>query len=267
MYLLVRKWTGSSTAAYIAGLCFCLAPLRFGPVVGQPHILATQYYPLILLTLDQAVRGRIRAGVVAGLLIALQCLVSFYLAYQVLMIIGALLLAVVVTQGFSWITKRSCAALLLAGLLAVIPVVAVSLPYLEARAGGSITAFEFGPSWVRGIPWYSLGTHVGLMASALGIAALPFLVHAWISGRLRMAQRMLACVMICLAAALLWRGPILSLPSWLDPYSWLATVLPGFSSLRGTQRFAVLGSFGLSVLAGFSVAGGLGLLRRFSVGG
>ena len=52
MHALAWTWTRSTVAAYAAGLSFAFAPWRINGL-NWPHLLSTQYLPLVVLALER----------------------------------------------------------------------------------------------------------------------------------------------------------------------------------------------------------------------
>lgn len=72
MHLLVRRWTGSTAAAYAAGLTFACAWWRL-LTIPVPHTLYVQYFPLVLLGLERtAATGRLRPALLTAAALTLQ---------------------------------------------------------------------------------------------------------------------------------------------------------------------------------------------------
>src|SRR5579871_3935628 len=138
MHLLIRRWTGSQAAAYVAGLAYVFAPWR-QLTFHWPHLLETQYFPLLLWAIDRVVaEGSMAAVCLAVVFIALQLLCSYYLAYMA----GVLLACYLIVQGALGMLRRHWRAL---GISVGVPFVilgVVSIPYVT---GGSRVAWDIPP--------------------------------------------------------------------------------------------------------------------------
>ncbi len=263
MHLLIDRWTGSTAAAYTAGLAFAFAPWRLSNF-QTPHQLCVQYFPLILLTLDwAAVSGRVKIGLLAAGVITLQLLCSYYLAYITLVIVGCYLVALLIADGRR--LREAWPALACAVILPPLLLVPLSLPYVGAITssmrqylGGNLIARVAAkltpPSIVVG---YYVGQGIAVLA-----ALLPF---AWLVTRHRVETRTwlrLFCLLLLVGAGFtISPGPAGMLNGWIAPYAWLSAVIPGFSLVRVPGRFAVLASLGASALAGFTVVHALGAVE------
>lgn len=257
MHVLVRKWTGSAAAAYVAGLAFAFAPWRIPDGLVRTQLLLVQYFPLILLGLDHTARtASMRAAVGTGLLITLQVLCSYYVGYQAFVLVGAFWGADLLGRGLRgrW---RNMGALCLAVLVPVLLLVPASLPYVWARRSGNL-GFEWTAAEVLahtlGTPAFVARRYVGFGTLILGVLALPRLGRLWRSDH-DAAVRMLALASITVAGFFFARGPAPILGSRLVLYDWIGAVVPGFGNIRAPVRFATIPSFGLSALSGFAVAG------------
>jgi hypothetical protein len=259
MHLVIRAWTGNGAAAYAAGFAFAFAPWRIPDGLSRPQLLQVQYFPLILAALDRTARtGTIRVALAAALVLAVQSLCSYYLAYQAFLVAGALVLADLVGRG--WRGRGRALGLVGFALLgAVIVVVPVTLPYLHAQVHGGLP-FQFTEAqrfFALVTTTAVLARHaVGTASCVIGLLALVPLARSWSTERAR-GIRILALLVITVAGFVLARGPVPLLGGRLQLYDWLGAVVPGFGNLRAPARFAIVASFGTAGLAGFAVAAGL----------
>jgi hypothetical protein len=256
---LVLRWTGSTLAAYTAGLAFAVAPWRL-IYFHWPQLLSIQYFPIVLYTLDRAATSeRFAWGVIAGVALALQMLCSYYLAYMVAVLAGCYAVADVLVRGIRG-RPRALASLALAIVFAATVMALVSRPYLELQKAGVL---EFLPGVSKellaqamaafGSP-HNVLTSVGIWLLALALLA-PLAFARAVRGADRDAvARIVALVFMVIAAVGLAVGPAGLLGGWFAPYAWLSAIVPGFSAIRLPTRFALLCSFAVSVLAGFGVA-------------
>lgn len=91
-YILVRHLTGSGWAALIAGSAFAVLPFRIAHFrAGHLNVLATMWYPLILLGIIEVIlrpRESSRYGLLAGLGFGLLAHSSMYACYLTLLTFG-----------------------------------------------------------------------------------------------------------------------------------------------------------------------------------
>ena len=149
MFLFVRHHTRSVPAALLAGAAFTFTYFR-AQTIPQPQYLGIQYLPLALLCVDLWLERR-RVGWLVGLALAigLQALSCVYIGFFTLIAVPvyALLRLLDVRE------RRGAAA---AGLLAafgcgVVALLPAALPYLRARAEGTIPQHD--PAMIRYFSW------------------------------------------------------------------------------------------------------------------
>ncbi|NOZ07148.1 MAG: YfhO family protein [Chloroflexi bacterium] len=298
-YLLVFSLTGSRPAGIVAGLIFAFAPFRFGHL-SQIQLLSSQWFPFVILALDRLLRrashsayGKIqyKSILLFVLFFSLQCLASFYYAFQ------AALVVVLYTLAFFIVHRRHVhrAVILhlsLAAILSALVVLLPSVPYLqvqrELNAGWSLASNEtFSASLQAYLYTAPNNALYGSLTSSLAYVygpccppdtlfpgLLPLLLAmlglaSWRrqrpGGTLRLRQGFYSLLLI--AAFILSLGPslhirageLVRLPFSL-PYAWLYHTLPIFRAMRAPVRFANLVMLALAILAGWGTAS---LLRRF----
>jgi hypothetical protein len=98
-YLLVYRLTGRRYAAFVAGLIFAFCIYRFS-LLSKLQLLSTQWMPFTLLYLDQIAnrKSQIANSLLFALFLSLQCLASFYYAFQSALTIALYLVWFAVTQ-------------------------------------------------------------------------------------------------------------------------------------------------------------------------
>jgi hypothetical protein len=255
-FALVGAATGSGWAGLLAGFVYAFAPWRthsFVPV----QTFSIQYLPLALLALTAYLRRGGRGVLLAGLAaLLLQLLVAYYLAYAALVTLAVWLGAVALTE-CPLLARRWLA--LGAGLAGVLSAVAaVSWPYLLRRETGAIRAYGGALGTAFLTRWLGPGLvmrqeHVYLGFVPLGLAALACLPPLGADrGRVAAVGRFLAVALagwvLCLGSHVEVAGIRVPLP-----YSWLAMVVPGFSSMRVALRFFTLVILGVGGLAGVGI--------------
>jgi hypothetical protein len=258
MYVLVRRWTRSALAGWVAGFGFAFSPWRLPGDLKHGWLLQVQYLPLILLGLDRTLAtGSFRTAAWTALVLALQALCSYYLGYAAFALVGVFVCVDLVLRGIRG-RSRSFAALAIAVLPALAILVPLTLPYLRLSALGEITAPD--PALQQEIygalrePLLGLIFRPGAYAIlALAGFALLGLPRVWRTRRAT-AFRIVVLLAIALVGAALARGPTPVADSGSSPFAWLAAVVPGFANVRAPRRIIVLFSLATSALAGFAVA-------------
>jgi hypothetical protein len=254
MHRLIARWTRSTAAAYAAGSAFAFSQIRYGHLGGSIHLLAVQFLPLVALGVDATLRsGRRRTAILTAIVVVLQSLCSFYLAYVTWMLVAALVATHVLCLG----SRRRTAALgttllALGGALAVVAVTA--LPYLAARGGGRLQFDDRDPFWLTvwaaATPTTIARTMAGGVPSTIALCALPLL---WLRRRTdrRTAVRLLGLVVAGTVATILAAGPA-GYGRLL--YRAFDAVVPGFTNIRAPGRFGYLTAFVVAALVGFATA-------------
>ena len=251
MHALLWSWTGSAVAAFVAGLAFALAPWRINGL-NWPHLLSTQYMPLVVLGLERTVMTR-RPSAIAllALALSLQLLASYYLAQMTALVVAAFVVA-----NLGTIRSRRSWAALAAGLAPPLAaLLLISMPYLDAqregllRRGHNDQALEILATF--GQPLAVLRGFVGWGPLALALVAL-----APADGFTRKRAWTLAVLLV--VALIISPGPRGLWNDVLPLYSWLEAVVPGFSLVRVPFRFGILASFAAAAMAGL---GAWALLR------
>ena len=268
MFVLVRRLTADWRPAMVAALAYACLPYRF---VHYSH-LELQFTWGIPLALCLAHRvfdaGRLRDGLLLGLVVGLQAACSlYYTAYLGVFLAGV---GVILWRG-SAVRGRSASALAAGALVAGLCAVFVVMPYVTNRASvgeRGIIDVEFysatpanylaPPEGNRlfGAALKRFGEHEKRLFPGFLLAALA-LVGAW---PLRSVPRLAyaAGTLLAFDASLGSNGLV---------YPLLFHFVPGFKGFRVPARFGMFTATGLVVLAGYGAAR-LGLLaRKFRGGG
>ncbi len=256
-HLLMRRWTGLESAAYVAGLAFAFAPWRFPKAIGLPHLLQLQYFPLILLAVDSIMtHKRHRDGVALGLILGVQTLSSYYLGYQAFLIVALFIIAQLVTAGPRALLS-SIGALMTSAVVAMLVILPLTIPYLTAAARVGIRTMDWSDQfmslWATISQWQAIQAAVGPGTLAMSLLAVPLALLRGVNDR-DTARRLTACVLIATAGVLLMRGPLGLFGSTVSPYSLLATVVPGFENMRAPGRFVYLLALAAAVLSGYLIS-------------
>ncbi len=265
-FALVREWTGSASAAFLAGAAFALGPQLTGSWI-RLHCSAVHFFPLVLLFAWRAARApRARTLALLALVTALQLLAGIYVAFELAVLLAAFAPALVVEARRH---GRSGAAPLAALAVGALALGVVAPAYLRVRASGTlppladalahVTTTSPGPAAV--LRWLLDDLTLPLAGLALvGLVAGPVPLH------LRLALLLAAYLGFVLGAGTrLAIVPGSELPSL---YELTMRLVPGFAGMRSPSRFVVVALLALDLLAGLGAARALALVRaRFTDGG
>jgi hypothetical protein len=124
----------------LAGVIFAFIPFRYQQFGNHLPLMGTQWIPLVFLFAERSLRTRHwRDAFLLGLFFALNVLSSWYYAA----IVGLLLVVYLLWRTRPWRAHLADRGLLACGLVAmltaVILVLPIALPYLQARADGNLT--------------------------------------------------------------------------------------------------------------------------------
>jgi hypothetical protein len=269
MYALARSLEASQAGAWVAGTVFAFQPYRFAHY-PQLELLWTCWVPLALWALHRAfLTGRVSAGALVGLFVALQALSCLY--YAVFLVTGLAIVAIVMGAGRK---PTELASLARAGLAALIVTAVIVGPYAFAYLDGRhaigerseadvlrwsptivnylAAPFEnwlYDPPNVQGIDAMEGMLFPGVAAVLLaGIGAL-----AW-HDRGRIAYVVLLLVSVDLS---------LGLNGFL--YRYFFEFVPLYDGLRVPARMFVIVSAAMSVLAAMGVTWLVHASRRRAV--
>ncbi len=268
LYALVGLLTGNRAVAFLTGLAYAFLPYRFAHL-WHLNQLGHAWTPWVLFALVLLIRhGRWRHAVAFGLLLAVQILTSFYLAFQIAFAIAIVLLVALVAAPHLR-SVRFLRQIAVAGLLALMVVVPLALPYTQVREQqglertvGESEEYSATPSSYlrvqrRNKAWSWLTDHQGgedtLFPGGLVLVGAVVGLVGW-------RRRPAATVALLLVTTL---GVILSLgPTWRPgsgtgpplPYRLLFDYFPFFKAMRVPARFGALALLGLILLAGLGAS-------------
>src|SRR5206468_3891620 len=201
------------------------------------------YLPLLVLFADRyGSDGHRRDLAGVAVATALQALCSYYLAYATAVAVVVLCVAVALAGGAR--ERQRALALGAAAVVGLVPLAALSLPYLQLRAASVVP--EYPDVWLRAASatpaWFvrrDTALFVGYLplALALGGALSPH-VERW---------RRWFTLGVVVAGGVLVLGPVARLRGWDIPlpYRALYALIPGFASLRYPYRFGTLTTLGI----------------------
>jgi len=271
-FALVRWLTGSNFASFIAGASAALMPWRLSEL-AHVQLLNAQWMPLVWLYLGRILygdRGR-RDAMWLSIVLSLQLLSSFYLAYQVLLS-SAVLILVLWTQ--TPVQRAAAVSLARACAAPLALLVLVAVPYIRWSIGPGFHALGVLPdsispaealSMIR--PQLAAGftserpfpTSYEIPLAVFGMALLAFLpsrrpADAELTRRCRAFTWALGAV--CFASFIVMLGRELHVGTFTLklPAHWASLVVPGFAYLRCPLRGAIPIGVAFPVLAGVGVA-------------
>jgi len=267
MYALLRHWGTSRFAALLGGFIYAFAPVRLH-MIGHAHLLATQYLPVAVIFLDRTLRhGRVLSAVAFAAILLLQMLCSYYTAYATVIALAGYV------AGVAWATRlrlswRNLGLASAAALAAVVPFVAISIPYVQLKTSGIIPQYQEGF-------WSLTGTSAGLWRNYLYppglirqgwrlphgapiyVGILPLLTALALAVRscpraTRYSWPVTACLGSALACYVISLGPKISVAGVTVPlpYALALRLVPGFDSMRVVSRIGLLFMFGFAGLVG-----------------
>jgi len=272
-FALVRWMTGSSWAAFLAGAVTPFMPWRVSEL-GHLQLLSVQWLPLVWLLAARVItedRPR-RDALWLTLVLGIQMLSSFYLAYLALFSTGLLAVTLLV----AYRPPRS-AVYRLAGAVALPSalVALTSIPYVwrfsaYRFAEASTTELITPPGLMLSLlaPPLSLRAdfadfstvtyHIPLVVLLCAVLALGWLLASPAdAGRDRRARVLTVALAVTIVGAfvlMLGRELQLGAVTIKLPAHWLAQIVPGFSQMRAEFRWGILIGTACPVMAGAGIA-------------
>jgi hypothetical protein len=280
MHTLVRAVTGSTAAAFLAGLAWACWPYRTAHLL-HIQLQALYFMPLALLFLHRLAAGRRwRDAFALAVVTALQAIASVYYGVMtgVALVVSAPVLAIATGQ---WRSRRFWARLAVAAVLALVLAGPLLLPYARSQQleGFGRTLYEAAnhsaaaQSYAQVPPSNLVYGTTGLLAPrtprpgardrsgvehylfpglvVLGLAAVGAVRH-WLSDQRALARASVALVIVGVMLSL---GP----EGFRDLYAAVHDNLPGFQAIRAPARFAVVAMLGLCLLAALGMRGAVEL--------
>ncbi len=252
LHLLARRFV-ESPAAWVAGFVFAFHPWRID-LLGHFYVLGVQYMPLALWFSERLLeRGRRVDATGLALCLLLQLSSSFYLAYVVALAFGTYL-PLALWRWRDVLDLRRLLSILLAVIVAAVPFLVTSLPYLLVRHWGFVPSYEesAGAAYLGLSPFFAAEqvrqyfADRGMGAVTYGLALVGLLAFR---GRGVLVATALLLVVVGVTLAL---GPIetdllgVAVPG---PFRILQWVLPGFDAVRVPVRLLLISTLGLALLA------------------
>ncbi len=267
-WLFVRELTGDSRAGFLAGLVFAFFPQHIEQTLEHVNLFSTQFIPLTLFYVVRWTRARRTIDAVAlGLCFGLNALCSWHLGLKLIVALAAWALWLL------WRSRRSPAdaarGLALAAATASLLVLPVVLPLFVEIAGGAEyyskgpvprgidAAYLLTPAYAHPVfgawatPAYLQRAYQAAgFVCYLGFVPLGLALIAALKKR-RQAAAWLALFCATLLLSLgknpFWDGQLVE--SVTLPFALLAEI-PFFENLRVANRFLILTSLALAVMAG-----------------
>ena len=255
--LLVRRWTGSWAAGYVAGSVAAFTP-QVLVRLGHLQIMHAEFFALMLFALDRLiVARRFRDALWLGLGFALQGLTSLYLlVFSVWMLLFAFAARVTEwVRGSAGIIARLAAAALI-GMVLLAPCL---WAYQQLRSGSGLergAEEQIAGSWTDYLAtgarihrWWIPAGATGSVAYAFpGVAVIVLTGLAFTRSDVRADARFRMCAIAaagCIAVSMAPRLPF---------YPALHEAVPLFQAVRVPARMSQVVLLLVAVLAGFGVA-------------
>jgi len=286
----VRWLVDSRAIALLASLVAMAMPWRAAEL-SHLQLLWACWFPLIFcLSLRLLLRqGSWRDSAVLSVVLTLQLLSSYYLAYMITFTLGMTALVVLVRQGIDGpsFAKLAPAALVPYGILG-----AVSIPYLSRAARGEIFVTLDPDKPMAGdhlanainllFPrletfWQTNLSHESTFLIPASILGLAFLAGGWLrrqknEATIEESERLLririafwALFLVCTLSLIMMLGSHIEINGefFRLPSYWASSFLPGFSSLRAPHRWAIVIGTSAPLLAAL---GADGIMRSWRIG-
>ncbi len=289
VYLLVTWLTGNRWAGLVAGLCFAIAPFRTSHI-NQLHLLTTQWIPFAFLALARFIKlNRTRDLLLLIIFTNLQFLSVINYAPLAALALGVWGIFYLVgyhrlRSGSLWLRLAIFGAVTLALNWPILQLyqemsalMGITRTLGDARVYGAFIInyiLPVGNSLLYG-RWLHLPTHITYLFPGIGIFVSTFpglvVLALTIAGTIlafkRQYRRYLTLVVMPLlvislvgfmlsfgANDLAFGAKLTPLVAPLLPYPYLYNFVPFLQGLRVPIRFALLPTFGLTILAGFGFA-------------
>lgn len=258
MFLLVREWTGVTSAAIVAGLLFGFNPMRLGGITHPSQFDDTWTVFAIYFAYRLFVHARWRDAFGLALSFCLQATESFYPFLAAVVGVPPLVAWMLLSQRPYKIRLLQIAVI---GAIAVGVLIWFYGPYLDTRALGLLSDRSGGQTFAPLVSYLPGQRHFP------GIVVLLAALAAVLAGRRGLAPTLRgdprrALFFSGLLVAWFAAGPLPAMRFGVpipDLYGALGTLLPGLDSIRVVSRLAVGVQFALVVLAGIGTAA---LVRR-----
>jgi hypothetical protein len=270
MHALARAVTGSTPAAWLAGLAWACWPYRTAHLLHL-QLQALYFMPLALLCVHRLVAGRRwRDALGLGLTAALQAIASVYYGLMTGIVIAVSVVILAAATG-QWRSRRLWTRVAAAGVVAAVLTAPVMLPYIRSQQseGFGRTMFEASNHSAAARSYLQVPS-TNLVYGKTGLLA-PRPPQPGARDRSGVEHYLFpGIVLLALAAVGVWRhwasdsravvrasvalvvvGILLSLgPEGVRSlYATLHDNVYGFQAIRAPARFAVIGMLGLSLLA------------------
>jgi len=275
VYALLRHWGVARPAAFVAGFIYAFCPIRMASIT-HIHLLAGQYFPLVLLFLDKTLStGRARFALAFLAVLALQFLCSeelAFLSFVALVGYGA---------GVVWYTRgrlspRGVTLVLVCVAIASAVAYGVRLPRVHLQQLGIIAEADWlswarldSSGWLRNylyppmaLRWWGWKLAVG---SSLYVGLIPFVLAVLaLRGRRSDAAAdasvgwggsgSIGIVAVSYVMAL---GPEVEIAGISVPnmYRAATSLMPDFATVAMPARFGLFLMAGLAALAGLGLHG------------
>ena len=274
-YLLVKELTGDVRAAFLSGLVFAYFPQHIEQTLEHLNLFSTQFIPLTLLYFFRLARqGGTRNIGGLGVCFALNALCSWHLGLMLILTLAPLVVLAgfrrfrpfQMTRPISPLVRDLAVAvgvslvILLPAILPMFSEIASGATYFDKRLvdRGIDASYLFTPFFAH--PFWgdlTIDAYLSRAYQASGfvcyLGLIPVGLAIWALARRRpgtvyWAFFTLATLLLALGAHPFWDGKLYD--GITLPFSWLK-FFPALVYLKVANRFLILTSLGLAVLAGF----------------
>jgi hypothetical protein len=255
MFALVRYLTASAGAALITGIAFGFAPYRFDHVMHL-ELQWVMWSPLAFLYLHRTFEtGRLKYGVLTGVMVALQMLSSIYYGVFLATLLGVAAVLLLLARKLDR-PRRTVGALAAGAVLAAVICGAYAVPYLQTRNHiGERTVDQVAMFSARPLNYLSPTPDNWLYSHLFETHARPErrLFPGTVVGLLAMIGLLLRqpprrAIVYLLLLVLAFE---MSLGFSGHVYGWLYDYVPVYRGLRAVARLGIFVLLFICVLAGY----------------
>lgn len=273
MFALVRRLTGSRSAAWLAGLVFAFAPYRMSQATSHPNLAFLAAVPLVILFVSKAITDRApRFAWLAGLSLAFVLLTGAHIFIMTAALVTTIV-TVTLLQRRQWADRRVWAAIAHFAAACVVMVGPLMLQYVggadedamdKALSLTETETMQTDPiAWVapsRYHPWWGDGfdaQYAKFVANrawvaTIGFGALALCAIAAFSRRTRgpafaWTIAAAAFALLCLGPKLRFGGHVYDFPMPYRLVGWLSPV----QAIRTPDRFNLMLLTCIAVMTGW----------------